>query len=374
MLRVSWAVFLLAGCARAVPTQTATLASLGGDVTTAELRLRVYELGRRAGSTIETAADSIARLETDTAVRRRTLLWKINATPAFQEAALQVDPLGAAVEFYALIAQMRRFFQDGAGRDAFSTSQPIAVAALTGLEAEAFAIFARAFPDSAMPPQTRENVRKWLTEHPITTFSFARPSIAADWPSIAGGTGRGLIRTVGSLERTVAEVRDRLAFANENLMKQMRWNVELMVQDGIGGMQLDSAAMVGTRALDHFGELAAGAPALVRGERLAVLAGVDTQRVATLAALTRERVAVFDAVAAERASILAALRAERVATIASIDSLTDVAFDRTERLVDRTFARAALLLAVLLAGGVILVLVAARAWRRGGGRPTQTSV
>src|SRR6478735_5011340 len=58
-----------------------------------ELRFEVVELARGVSSEVEAGANAVRDSTDDPAVRRDALLWKVNAIPRIQAAALEVDPL-----------------------------------------------------------------------------------------------------------------------------------------------------------------------------------------------------------------------------------------------------------------------------------------
>jgi hypothetical protein len=365
---------LLAGCARTVPEQTKLMKAVDADVTAADLRVRVFEFARRTSATVEATADSIRRVSADAEVSRRALLWKTNAIPAFEEAALGTDPLGAATESYVLAERMRRLLETGTERNAFGAQQPLAVAGLMAIERDALAILSQSFEGDTLPSRVRTGIDNWLRAHPESSLSVRRPGIAADLPAIAAGRSGGLLSTVGSIEQSVGGLQDRLAFLNEHLMKQVRWNAALMSADVLEATGADTALGSGLVALDRLGGLAAGTPALLRGERAAVLRevnaqriatlrDVDAQRIATLRDVDAQRIATLAAVSGEREALLAGLRSERIATVAAMDTMLDRAFDRSAGLVDRVFLRAAQLLAAALVALLLIALLGLGLWR-----------
>ncbi len=114
--------------------------------------------------------------------------------------------------------------------------------------------------------------------------------------------------------------------------------------------------------------MAANAPALVARERSAVLEALDQERRSLQDYISGERQAVMAGVGQERAAVLGALHAERVATLQQLDGLAlgwvDHAFDRAGLLVDRVFLWLLGLVGLGLVGGLVLVALLARVWRR----------
>jgi hypothetical protein len=183
---------------------------------------------------------------------------------------------------------------------------------------------------------------------------------------LAGAPASGLTGTAANMERQLDEVTNRLAYYNEYLFKQARWQSELMIGQVTSPQRVDSTLTSLRQSLAIFAQLADSAPGLLAAERLAVLDAVDRDLVRVVEAIDQQRIQTVGVVegqvdlllrlvGAERALILAAINAERVATMASLDSILAERIGQTEDVVDHLVWRLAQLVAVI---GLAVLVVA----------------
>jgi hypothetical protein len=360
---------LLAGCPK-VPTGTASMQQAPNvDVTADQLQLQAFAMGHEVNGTIAATADSILNATTDVGVRRRAMLWRLNATPLVQEAALRNDPLVAVVDLAALTEQQSDYFTTGDGKNAFGTLQPVAVGASQQMQRDVVALMARSMKNGQLPPRFTERLADWTAKHPITGPDFQRESIlGADWQAL-GATDQSLTGTVANMDRTLRGLALRLSYLNETLSAQLRWNAQLLTTEMMNSPRADSMLRPGTSTIRALGDLATGAPDLIARERVAVLAGVDRervlalsdidrQRVETLRALTGERLAITTTLDSERVMVVAALDKQRVAALVGVDSVARAQIGHAEaaatRLLWEGVFGALLVVAALTAGGVVV--------------------
>jgi len=370
LLRRAWLApglgLLAAGCAT-VPERSAGLASIeDAAVTSTQLQLRVYETGRRLGSAIEATADSVAALTEDPDLQRRALLWKTSSIPLVQEASLRNEPLVAVVDLWAFTVQQADYFQDGDGSDAFGPLQPVVLAAADAMVADARRTAGRTVSSGEVPPESVRALHDWAASHPIRGAEMRRESLlASDW-SILGLHESSLFGTVASVDRSLLTVSHRLGYINEGLMKQVRWNAELMADDALAAPRVDTLLSALTATTAAMADLLRDAPSTLdrvmedlSARKRAEMAALDRQRVETLAALERQRVETLAALADERAAALEALRSERVATLASVDSIAQRTIDHAEVVVARMLRWVLLTIAFLgtvaVVGAVLVV-------------------
>jgi hypothetical protein len=351
-----------------VPQQSATLTAVKDvTVTSTLLQLRAYETGRLVSSIIAAAADSIAAVSRDPAVRLRSLQWKVASIPLVQEASLHDEPLVAVVDLWALALQHAGYFEAGDGRSAFGPFQEIARAAAARVVLETRRTFQRSVRSGEVPPDAIDAVPAWASSHPIRGAEMHRESLlSSDWNAL-GIEEATLPGTVASLNQSVLRITQRLGYVNEGMLKQVRWHAELMAgtvlqvprtDSLLTGLQLTSAA-IGTALND--------APADLDRARELVGRDLRAQQVAAFAALDRQRVATLAAMGDERLAAFAALRAERVATLAAVDSMTQRSLARLSAIatpVIRTFVAAMGLLVAVLVMGVVALVSGLRTGRR----------
>lgn len=366
--RVAPVAALLAAACLKVPQQSASLAAVkNAAVTATQLQLRVYEAGRRLSSLVEAAADSIAGLAADPLVRRRALLWKTFAIPLVQEASLQNEPVVAAVDLWGFTVQQVDYFERGDGRDAFGPLQPIALATARELEQDARRTVGRSLTTGEVKPEAVEAVKTWAARHPIRGAGFRRESaLSSDWKML-GIRETSLFGTVASLDRTLVGVTNRLGYINEGMLKQVRWNAELMADEALAAPRVDSMLFTLTTTTAAMGDLMGAAPSMLdRGreavfrdlsaQQVAVFAALDRQRIATLGAITDERAAVVDALREERVAVLDALHGERIATLAAVDSIAQRSLDHVQAIATRLLLLTLVAFVVMTAIAVVGVV------------------
>jgi hypothetical protein len=218
----------------------------------------------------------------------------------------------------------------------------------------------------------RTRVHQWAAEHPLTgplvTRESTAPLLAA---SVSDSAGGGLLKKAAGLLEDTRDITARVDIYAASLPRQARWQAELVASDAMNAPVLQSVMAELARTvdiLDRVGGVAANTPALVARERAAVLEGIDQERRSLQDFISGERRAVLADVGQERAAVLEALRAERMATLQQLDGLgrgwVDHAFDRAGHLVDRVFLWLLALVGLGLVGGLLLVVLLARAWRR----------
>jgi hypothetical protein len=366
--RLAWngLALLIFGCAH-VPTQTGAMQRAGMEITADALHVQVVELGRRFSGTIETAADEILARAEDPQIRYDALLWKAYAIPLVQEAALRTDPVLAEGDLWAFSIQQSDFFASGAGRDAFGPYHDVALAAADRMEHEALDFMSASAAGDSVRSRTVERMHAWAASHPFQSLRFTRESAAAAFEELLGLSGGGLGATVGDMNRTVAGMYDRLGYMNESLMKQVRWNTELVVADATESPAISPTLAATNSALARLGTLAEITPRMLDSLRAAAITTLREERIAALEAVSAERIAVMQGVAEERATVIAAVRDERLAILATADAIAARSIERTERAATRLMWLGAAIVAVLSIGAWILVLSARRLWRVAGG-------
>lgn len=356
---------LCLACLR-VPAQTATLSTVKDvEASSALLQLRAYETGRLASSIIERAADSIAAVSRDPGVRLRSLQWKVVSVPLVQEASLHDEPLVAVVDLWALALQQADYFETGDGRNAFGPFQEIALAAARQVVFETRRTFARSVRSGEVPPEAVDAVPGWASSHPIRGDEMHRESLlSSDWNAL-GIEESSLPGTVASLNQALVGITQRLGYANEGLLKRVRWQGELMAGTALLGPRTDSLLTSLQATSAAIGTALSDAPVDLRRARELVARDLREQQVAAFAALDQQRVATLAALGDERLAAFAALRAERVATLAMVDSMTQRSIDRFNAVATRMMrwfvAAVGVLVAVLAVG--VLALVRALYWR-----------
>jgi hypothetical protein len=180
---------------------------------------------------VESAADSIIALSDDPEVRRRALLWKINAISVAQSAIFRIDPVIALLDVWTFSVQMTDYFETGAGKSDFGEWQPIAIDACRGLE-DNFSRIGTELAGDVTTNRGSEFVEAWAGKNPIEDISFTRESTRGYWSKVVK-QGGGVISTVETLADAMRVMADRMDASYVLALKQARWQAELFIEDDL---------------------------------------------------------------------------------------------------------------------------------------------
>lgn len=356
--------FLVAGGCRTAPKQTHLMSTYENvKISSLELKIRTHKFEGRFSGIVEQAADEIIDQTSDQKIRERALLWKMYAIPAAQKAIFQYDPLASLVDIWALCIQMREYFIEGAGKDAFGDWQTIAVDASELLESEIIAI-AKKVTRSGDISKGQDFVDFWASENPIESPLFTRRSTTELFASVMAETKFSLSSTVFTVAESIIFISNRMNSYLDFLPKQGRWQVEFLTNKLVQHEDIDTglenfSSMAGSteRAVD----MAEQVPEIIQNERIALLKEMDRQRIATLDELKNERMAILDSMQKERIAVLEALREERIETLKAFEDMTSKAIDESsahiKELMDHFFLRVIQVLAVLVILGFVALLI-----------------
>jgi hypothetical protein len=337
-----------------------------------ELRASQDVLAIQVPGTIEVAADAVAAATTDSQLRRRALLWKIELVPAFYQALLNADPLAGVLDAWALSVQLEAYLETGPGSSWLGPAQPIALQGAHKVRSEIEVMARQVAKSPGGFQKARAYVEGWAKAHPIDGSLASRPSILTELAAEASkASDISVFQVVGDLPATVNDIAQRLDIYAAYLPKAGRWQAALMVdelsdrteaQRVVATLQSVEKLTERTNLLLSPETLRAAldtASAEVRRERLAALASVDEQRTETLAYLTREREAGVAALDAQRRDVMADMDRQRTALLQQLDALRKQSFSDADGVASRVILKGALataLLLVLAAGLTVLVL------------------
>jgi hypothetical protein len=382
-----WA--MLAGACASVPSQTGLMRTAELRAPAGELRATQHALAISIPGDIEATADDISRRTGDPAVRGQALLWKMEAIPAYYQTLFQADSLAGAIATLALAAQLENYLTTGDGRHRFGALQPIGVGAARKIRADVvngMRLVARR-PDDF--DRLAARIDAWALENPIVGTSLAsRPSIVPVLVKMAGPEDRELFGVIGDIGGSIADIGARLDIYSGYLPKAARWQSELLADelavrdetslvlstlqsmtgligriDGLTSPEsIERATAVGIdsirtqriEAVAALDKMRADLQAYLTGERLAVLANVDSQTRTALAGIDRQRTLTLEQADELRRKTFAAADRMRSQTIADIDDLA------TRLILEATCAVAALLVLAALLAVVVRRTAAAR--------------
>jgi len=372
---------LAMGCATVKTTPPLMAQVEGLDVTPKELRIRSLDYAEFFADSVEDAATEIVWATSDPEIRRRAILWKVSAVSSLITAMSQTDPLAAIIETATFTFQMADYFETGAGSDRFGPVQQIAVDACVRLEERAIA-FLESFAHGDYP-DVREELLRWVEEHPIKSPLFARDSVIVLVADLMQDPDTRAFASLGRLELTVNDLMARLTLYGAAMPRLARWQAELLINDTLNAQQPLGELLVDTKELlataERVAELSDNVPELIQGEREAILLAiqtlvdrqisdldvlVDQHRLAVMTDIETERIAIFDSIDAQRLDTIAALDTQSEKILGGLQGMGVGAVNQTsieaERLMSRAFWWAFQIVIIALVGLLIVLVIVRR--------------
>ncbi len=359
-------LLLLAGCALKARKEVPTVMNAAGVQMPADrIRIDAYEASRRFSGGIEAAAEAIQDSTNDAEMWRRAQDWKINGTQAAQDAAFRFDPLVSFLDLYALAEQQRNYLTVGRGKDVFGPWQHVATEAADEIHANI-----RSYIEGIVPPEKYrflDSVDAWAARHPIEQSAMTRPSIESVSARLIDADETSVFSALGDIQQSARSINGRVALVQQNLTKQLRWQVELMAAEMLPMSSRDSLVHgVGTiaAAVDRLATTTEGLPGLIEEQRVATFEEIAGERMAVLAAIAGEREMVMNQVTAERMAILEAVDQQRRFATADMEQvaarLTAAAMEQMTSFADHLIWRVALVivLPILLGIGILIIALA----------------
>lgn len=360
------AVALVVACAT-VPTQTRFMEAQGVTVSSQALRTRLRAEAIPFTGRMQEAADAAREASTDPAVRRRTLVWKINVVPALYRSLFTQRPLVALLDTWALLLQAEDYLRSPEGQAAFGPGAERMLATTLELEAQVREIAAWAAPDRDLV-KVRASLQRWVDGHPVRLTFGTRESIEPFLATVTPTEELGAFALAGRMGEDLEGIIDRMDFLPVMLPLQATWQAELAYLD-LMDPRLELAFSRGGEALQRVDDVIAwlgttGLEGFAEEQRVQLLRAFATERVEIERLLERQRAGVEGFVDRERAEIAALVQRERLAAMADAQRLTDHATAQAARqareLVDHVLLRLALLVGAALLAVLVIVLVARR--------------
>lgn len=294
----------------------------GAKMSRHQLDVRLTEFARELSGRMKARSYELFVGAPDSVTRRRALLIAVRSSEMMIDAVSHEDPVISLVDLWALVVQMRDFFDTGQARTFFPEYNEEMVASLNDLEQSIFAI-ADDLAGSATAESTREKINAWTRSNALDG-SFYRPSVAPMLAADLKQRNRSLFSVAETLNESVSRVALRIEILNSQLPQQITWHAAMLIEDLLG--DLDIAAVVDQA--ERVMTMAEQAPRAIEAQRDAVLQEIDRQRADTL-----------DDVDTQRELITAELDRQRTETLASIDATIDDTLTRILHERDATVAR-----------------------------------
>jgi len=290
----------------------------------AELSSRNQSLLGYYSAEIEAAADRIILESKSPNARRQALVWKADAIPALQKTLLNTDPVGAVLDTWAFLFQMKAYMERPTVKQGFGESYFVVAETLRNMDAEMERLIVVAAP-SANIADLRQRVGAWAEAHPIQAGLAGRQSADPDVIRKAEEADMGSMASLKSLAESLGDLTARLDAYNAYLPKQARWQAELLLGDIARDPQVDavkSNVVVLSNELAKTSGSLEHMPETMEKAREAIRSDVEGQRLATQAFVREERLETLDAVRQERlatvAAVIAAMDNERLAATADL--------------------------------------------------------
>ncbi len=348
------------------------MAAQGVNASVENLRNAVIGQSQQAAEAIERAADTISFQSTSPAVRTNALEWKLVSSVELQSAALRRDPAVALADLILFSLQMRAYLTTGEGKDLFGSLQPFAVGAINRSLTRELAMV-----DQVTPPGTSARwmaiMEPFATAHPILHPYLGRVAVTDSiGPQL--DIDRSALAAVGDIELTVRLLDRRIEQVQRSLLKQARWQAELVMVDAAKQPTVDTLMRDVNRltsSVERITGVTEELPDLLTHERIATMQQISGERIAVLAGITAERQALMEQITGERLAVIEALHEERIATLkdaeASAQRLIDYTLDqRLSIFINHVLWRLFLGLALMLLLAFGLALVVVSVWRRQG--------
>jgi hypothetical protein len=229
----------------------------------------------------------------------------------------------------------------------------------------------------------RQFIDEWAGSHPITGSISGRETVLNHVTSIKRQAGLGGMKLVGKVAVSLDDLSRRLEVYSDQMMRQWRWQVELMILDleiAYGSHPTLASMPELIESTRNALKITETLPELAASEREAMIAALDSQiaqvleftsiesnevleyftaeRLAVLEELERIRLETIDELRAELELTRTMIRGEREATVEDAGALAadviDHAFERLAQLV------AAVVVVLLIAGGIAVALLRRR--------------
>jgi hypothetical protein len=317
---------------------------------------------------MEQTADEVRASTDDPAIRRRTLVWKINVIPALYRTLYNQRPLVALADTWALLIQAEQFLESPEGKRSLGADGSARIlATVKELDDRTRDIARWALPDKDLA-EVKTRITGWATRHPVPLTFATRETIEQYLATAMPSESLSAFGVAGQLGEDMTGVISRLDFLPTLVPRQATWQAELTYVDLIDP-RLDLALTRGNEAIGKIDDMltwlgTSGLDGFAKEQRIQIMRAVAQERVEIERLLERQRIEVQAFVEKERAEITATLRKERLDAMADAQAFADrtsaEAARQARAVVDHAILRIAILLAILLAGIGVIVLLARR--------------
>lgn len=348
-----------------------------------QIRLRMRSLVDPMCGQVEAAADEIIASTADPSVKRAAVEWKAEAIPALREALYEPGPLRALFDSWVFSNQMAVFYSTGPGASRLGDRGPIAVRTSLDMERQLRDV-AASFTKSGDVTRARAAARNWAVAHPITTRIAHRETTLSQAGENADAGALTATETLSDMTMTVDDLNRKIEVYTDQLLRQVRWEAELITMDLSNQLGLDQAMPLASQAVNSVGEITesvdevAGtvdvavttlvdampllervvavieqAPTLISSERAAAIIAVQEELTRTIQFVREEREVALQHVTAER---LAALQTLQDSIVEERKIVTEDARGISRDAIDHAIWRTGQLIAIVIVIALITLL------------------
>jgi hypothetical protein len=301
-----------------------------------QLNMRVFtrDFASSFYQQVESSADAIMLEQDDDRIKANALMWKIYAEQGLQTTLYQASPVASMIDTWVYTAQMRAFFETGAGQALFGERQGLALEATRTLEAE-FTERVKRFAKSGDFSKDSAFVSQYVAANPFTDIGFGRKSAFADWLAFRGIDESDAVTTFGSAPEVASDISDRLAAISSQTPKILGWKAELFaMHSSVDPKEIERTLREMADTAARFQALMAQSPEMMsqlavdmRKELEPLLEKLGAGTDEKLARLSEERIALEAMVAREREALETMVARERANAAKDLEVITQKAVE-----------------------------------------------
>ncbi|MEP4078479.1 hypothetical protein [Haloferula sp.] len=262
-----------------------------------QIRLRMRSLVDPMGGQIEASADKIFETHSDPGIKRAALEWKAQGVPALRESLFQPEPATALFDTWVLLFQMEGFYQSGNGAKTLGSASSQAVSTIQRMESD-YQKVVQDFTVSKDVRKGREFARDWANQHPIQNSISYRESTLTRSTQVEMPDKFSASNAIADMTLTVDDLNRRIEIYSDQVVRQARWEAQLLTMDLSDQLNLDQAVPLASSAVTEVGNVADSIDQLAESIELLV---PIVDRVARVTESTPQLIATERSVAIEAA-------------------------------------------------------------------------
>ncbi len=305
----------------------------GARINEHELRARVTEFAREVMGHMKARSYQVYDSAKDSRSRRNALLAAIRVNQMTIDAATHSDPVIALADLWALIVQMRNFFESDRAGELGADEDGVILFEIDALEEKVIAI-ADDLGGPSFVANVQDKIETWAQDHPIAG-DFYRPSVGPVFAASFKETTKGMFSMAQTLDDRLAGISARLESLTDQLPQQITWHAALLIEDLIGDLDIEEMADQTERILTMVEQT----PQAIEAQRDAVLEEINRQRTDTLGVVDTQRDLILEDLDRQRTETLAEFQTMVDGTLSKVLEVRDVTFARIDTTLVSTLDR-----------------------------------